>query len=642
MSVRRNRLSAALALLVYVLATLSMLAARRAAPAIDTSEAVAALVALPPTVVLGLLVAWRRPDSPVGAGLIWLGASPALAWSLEIWGRRDAGLGADVGAGAWVWNLAGFALLCQVFPDGPLTDRWWRRLPVLFLGSAVLVNTLLAFYTAQQDGRWDVEIPQAVWSAVQLPAAVLFLATLAASVASIAVRYRRGEASTREQLRWLLLGAASVPVLLAAGWVAQAAGASVTASYSGFLIAMLVVFPASVAIAILRHDLLDIDRLISESAAWVATSVVAAGAFAGVVLLLAQVDVAAPGSPLGQAAAAFVAALLLLPVHRWAHGVAGRLFDRERTVVAARLAAFVRAVRDGSAAPESVQDVLRSTLDDPDLLVLLRLPGDGGYVTPAGVAADAPPGHSVVPLTAQGADVGLLVLSRPSARRLRVAQAAVVQVRLPVEVSRLQLGLRDALAEAQAGRARLVEAVSQERRRLERDLHDGAQQQVVAAGMRLRMLQRRHALPAAASAEIDSTVTALEDVVAELRRLAHGVRPRRLDDGLEPALRDLVSTSPIPVTLAVSDVRIGEALATTAYFVVAESLANTLKHAGASAAQVSVALAPGLVVRVVDDGCGGAEPRFGLTTMRDRVTALGGRLSVTSPAGGGTVVEAAF
>ena len=117
---------------------------------------------------------------------------------------------------------------------------------------------------------------------------VLLLSVLVTTVSSLVIRYRRGHGLTRLQLRWLLVGAGSVPTLLAAGWVAEALGASVAVAYTGFMVALLVVLTATVAIAILRHDLLDLDRLLSSSASWALTSVISAAVFLLVVVGVAE------------------------------------------------------------------------------------------------------------------------------------------------------------------------------------------------------------------------------------------------------------------------------------------------------------------------------------------------------------------
>jgi signal transduction histidine kinase len=585
----------------------------------------------------------------VGPALVWLATAPALTWAVENWGEAGealpgGGVASVVGPGAWPFNLAGFVLLCLVFPDGMLPGRRWRAVPWLFVVAALMVGAVIAaqnvVYPDEEFGAGDVTAGQVAWVVADAVTGLALLATLGSAVASIVVRYRRGDDLTRLQLRWLMLGAGSVPVLLAAGWIADSVGLPDSVAYTGFLVAMLLLMPATVAVAILRHDLLDVDRLLNETVSWLLTSLVAAAVFAGVVLVVAQLGADASG--VDTVLAAFVAALVLLPLHRRVHGAVARVLDRERTVVTERLRAFVREVRDGEAEPELVQDALRDALDDPALLVLLRLPGADGLVSLAGVPAapDAAP-EAVLPLDARGSDVGAIVLGRVTARRRRRARQAAVEVRLPIEVSRLRLELRQALDAAHASQARLVEAVTAERRRLERDLHDGAQQRVVAVGMRLRSLQRKYSGDPGVQEELEAAVAGLEAIVAELRRLAHGVRPSRLDDGLDVAVRDLVSGSPIPVTVRVADVDVSEAVATTAYFVVAECLANTLKHAGATSADVTITQAVRhLVVEVSDDGCGGARQGFGLTALQDRVAALGGQLAVHSPAGSGTTVRA--
>lgn len=598
-----------------------------------------AVLAIP--VLFGCLVGWRVPDGQVGAALAWVGAAPAAVFAVELWGETDLTSRPLPGAhalyavklGAWVWNLAGFAALCLVFPSGLPPGRRWRAVAWTAAATGVAVNAAVSWTALSlRDGPFEVPATLAAFGAL--------LACLCAVVLGPVARYRGGGETTRLQLRWLVLGAGSVPVLLACGWAAQTWwDAPPDVAYSGFLLAMLVAVPAAVAVAVLRHDLFDVDRLLGSSLAWLLTSLVSAGVFACVGY--AAGGLLGADGRLGVSGAAFAAALVLVPLHRQVNDRVGRLVDRERFVLDARLRRFVREVRDGTAQPESVETVLRDVLDDPGLRLLVRLPhgASGEYADRSGAPAVPEPGRARVPLRTGEVEVGVLVLGAASARRLRRARHAAVEARLPIEVTRLRLELRAALEEVRTSRARLLSASAEERRQLERDLHDGAQQHIVAAGMRLRSLQRRLPAGTPEHRDVDAVVETLESTVAELRRLAHGVRPARLDDGLAAALRALVAASPVPVRLSVpAELRAGEVAATTAYFVVSEAYANALKHADAASLAIEVAECGGaLRVAVSDDGVGGA--RGGFTSVRDRVASAGGELTVSSPPGGGTVVE---
>jgi signal transduction histidine kinase len=215
------------------------------------------------------------------------------------------------------------------------------------------------------------------------------------------------------------------------------------------------------------------------------------------------------------------------------------------------------------------------------------------------------------------------------------------------ELIALALESAEARAELNASRVRILEAGVTERRRLERNLHDGAQQRLVALAVQLRMLEKRLGDPEAATPLLHGAARELEQALAELRELARGLHPAVLSDrGLAPALETLASRSPLPLTLeGVPDERLAEPLEAAVYFVVAESLTNAVKHAGASELRVRMRAETGeLRVEIADDGRGGAEPGAGngtgLRGLADRVEALGGRLAVDSPLGEGTTVRA--
>jgi signal transduction histidine kinase len=197
---------------------------------------------------------------------------------------------------------------------------------------------------------------------------------------------------------------------------------------------------------------------------------------------------------------------------------------------------------------------------------------------------------------------------------------------------------RDALT---ASRARIVSAADQTRRRIERNLHDGAQQRLVSLMLRLRAAQAAAPPEAAELADrLEGAVTEANGVLEELREIARGLHPAILtESGLRPALRALARRSAVPVSLHVKvGQQLPEAVEIAAYYAVAEALTNTAKHAQASTAEVELATGDDmLLVRVRDDGLGGAS--FGLAGLRDRAEALGGRIQLDSPRGAGTTVR---
>lgn len=204
----------------------------------------------------------------------------------------------------------------------------------------------------------------------------------------------------------------------------------------------------------------------------------------------------------------------------------------------------------------------------------------------------------------------------------------------------------DARAELAASRARVVSASDATRRQIERDLHDGIQQRLVTLGLEIRgALDGARDWPADARRQLLATEDALDGLLEEVREIARGLHPALLSEaGLEPALRSLARRSPVPVELAVSvPERLAPSIEVAAYYVVAEALTNTAKHARAQSVHVGVRAHNGsLVVAIGDDGDGGADPRrgTGLIGLVDRVEALGGRLSISSPTAGGTSVVA--
>jgi signal transduction histidine kinase len=206
-------------------------------------------------------------------------------------------------------------------------------------------------------------------------------------------------------------------------------------------------------------------------------------------------------------------------------------------------------------------------------------------------------------------------------------------------------GAGTALREVARSRARLVDAFEAERRRIERDLHDGAQHRLTALTLQLGMARVDVPADSPAAGPLTRAHGQAKELMVVLRELVHGIRPQILADlGLVPALRELAAQSPVPVTVTgpAPVTRPPDRVETTAYYAAAEALGNVVKHAAATAADVRVEWAGDrLVLQVRDDGRGGADPErgTGLTGLADRVAAVGGRLLLASPAGGGTVLR---
>jgi len=609
-------------------------------------------VAGAPGIALGLLLSVRGPRV-VGALLVALGLLPLALLSPDpavAGGSPPHGLGlllAVASVAGWVWLYVPPALLAAYFPDGRLGRGWW----VLPAGWGVF---LVAFHVAvaldpgsygggagQIPGSPPVEVPRWADSVLGVGSLVLLLALLIGSVVRVVVRFRRGDEVVRRQLKWFGLSILLLPVVLIATWAAylltDVAGIVVVAG----LLLVFVSVPVSVAIAVLRHDLYDVDTLVSRTVAYAVLT-------GGLVAVFAAVTVGAGvvvghGSDLAVAAATLVCAAAFGLLRRRVQAVVDARFDRGRRDALARLDRFLDDVRDGRAEPEEVESALRQALRDPGVRVVYWLASDPATPWRSGDGEpSARPGGAALDVAVAGRLLGCVGYDL-AARRPRLLREALRRAHLPLELAHSRMALRHALADVRASRARLVEATDAERRRLERDLHDGAQQRLVAIGMSLRLAQQR-ADPADPMREALATaVRDLREALADLRRLAAGVRPPGLDEGLPAAIRGLVRTSPVPVEVEVTADPVPDAVATTAYYVAAEALANALKHAEARSVVIDITHRNGdLRVVVSDDGRGGAAARAGsgLAGLRDRVAATGGELAVDSGPGAGTRVEA--
>jgi signal transduction histidine kinase len=296
----------------------------------------------------------------------------------------------------------------------------------------------------------------------------------------------------------------------------------------------------------------------------------------------------------------------------------------------------------------SARDALAEALGDDSLALAYWLPDSRRYVDARGQTVTLPePGgdRAVTEIARDGAPVAAIVHDPALLEDRELVRTAGAAAALALANERLAAELRARYDDLRAASARLVAAGDAARRRLERDLHDGAQQRLVSLSVTLN-LARRHLDPESRTAELlDSAIAELTAGLSELRELARGIHPAVLTErGLDPALDALAARAPLPVSISAPlERRLPPAVEAAAYFVVMEALTNVAKYASATAAEVKIEQVNGhVVIDVVDDGVGGADPAAGsgLAGLADRVTALGGRLEVQSPPGGGTIVRA--
>jgi signal transduction histidine kinase len=297
---------------------------------------------------------------------------------------------------------------------------------------------------------------------------------------------------------------------------------------------------------------------------------------------------------------------------------------------------------------EELQEALGRAIGDPSLLVAYRLPGSLGYADADGQPVMVPPvarDRACAAIAWDGQPIAALVYDASLDDDPELVEAVCAAGAIALENERLHGESRLRLAELQASRERIVAAGDAERRRLERNLHDGAQQRLVAIALQLRLLQDNiRDDPAAAERLAETASDEVGQSLTELRDLARGLHPAVLDYGLASALDALAlrSTVPTEVSMDTAD-RFPQPVELAAYFVACEALANVGKYAKASMAHVRVwRRGPLACVEIADDGIGGADVTggSGLQGLTDRVEALEGRLRISSPAGAGTVVTA--
>jgi signal transduction histidine kinase len=596
---------------------------------------------------LAVFVAWKAPNNWCAAVLAlagcWMCASATSDLSQAGFSTGSAPPSPWVIAltqGTWMLYYLPLAWLMLIFPTGRLLTPRWRSVLI----GLPLVVVIFNLTSGMAPGPYADPFPDSpkvlgtseVAGYIAIGCLPIFLALLVASVASMVQRYRRAGMEEKLQLRWMAVAGLTVPLTLLVCWLSYLLLGKADLVVFGF-VAMYLAIPAAAAIAIVRSRLFDVDQLLIRGAVYAGFAVLLVAAL-GLVSGLA-------GWWLGRDSVALAVAVTVLvllgclPLRRRAERrVAAWLFpDREQALRS--LEQLQSDVHAGARPPEALEQTLQDALRDPALRVGYLLPGRTDYLDQHGNPLF--PQGSGLDIQMAGDRIATVVSSRPV---IGWSTEIATTVGFLSELVRLRLETAQALHEAEASRRRLVAAHDEERHRLERDLHDGAQQRLVALGMTLRRVQRRLPEQDGALAEVfDGSVAELQAAVSELRQIAHGLRPSSLDDGLSAALGSLRTRLGVPLRIEVATHDLPEPISTTAYFVASEAVTNAIKYASARTIALTVNPAPGgVVVQVGDDGRGGAVVRHGsgLAGLQDRVRAVGGELSVISQVDRGTLVEA--
>nr|WP_221382393.1 histidine kinase [Actinoplanes polyasparticus] len=580
---------------------------------------------------VGLYVLRRRPGHREGRLFVAVGVAHAVMFAGRQYGLHAGPLpGASwIGwLGVWplplVLVLVGVAVMC--FPTGRLPSRGWAPVVGVLTAIGLVLSAVSALWPVEYARTGLVAGPPfdlpgraaatAFYDVARPAGYLLFQLTW---VACVIVRVRRAHGDEARQLRWFLYAAtvsAAVMVLGLAGW-----GSPVPGTLTAPLLAV------AAGAAILRYRLYDIDPVINKSLVFGAMAALVTVGYAVVVTGAGRL-VDGYGTLLSLIATGLVA-VVFEPLRRRVQRLADRLVYGRRATpyeALARLSAHFTApaggLLDGICATVAdavgAREVVLWTGPADDLRAVSAWPA----TTPLPAGPRTPP----VPVRHDGRLLGALTVAKAPGETLSGAEQ-----RLVGDLA-AQAGL---VLQLRATAQRLVAAGDAARRRLERDLHDGAQQRLVTVAMELGGVVRLASEAGAGdlAARTDDVRRQLLEATAELRETARGLHPAVLSqDGLEAAVGFLADRSALPVrlTVAVAE-RLPAEVESTAYFVVSEGLTNAAKHSGAAAVEVRVTLAGAeLTIEVSDDGCGGAavRPGGGLEGLADRLATLDARLTV--------------
>src|SRR5215470_663743 len=625
--------------------------------------------------VLGFVLASRRPANRMGWLFLAAGLALALAtftgpYSLHALRVAPGSLPAGRAA-AWLANwvfviqAAMLAFLLMVFPNGRLRSRRW--LPAAWLVAAVYGSLGLALIV-RATRFWAhpfQPLPRGLYPWALTEVSILLPATFVISIVAVGWRFAQSSGEERLQLKWfaaaaLLVVAATIPT-----FVTNSPAATVLQN-----LAFLCLY-AAIGIAVLKYRLYEIDIVISKAVLYGSLAIFITAVYAGLVVGVGTLA-GNRRSPLLAALAAAVVAVAFQPVRQWAGRLANRVVYGKRATPYQVLSDFARRIGGtysaGDVLPQMAHIVAAGTGAERVVVWLrvddeLRPEASAGGGAPAAplpvdelpagrlpVDGEAMPGlpgaDLIIPVVHQGELLGAISVKMPRDEPLRPAgEQLVADVASQAGLVLSNAGL---IEDLRASRQRLVAAQDEERRRLERNIHDGAQQDLVALAIKLNLAELTVAEDPVQAGQVFGELKAdAAGALENLRDLARGIYPPLLADlGLAAALNAQAAKSPVPVTVDADGIgRYGQDTEAAVYFCCLEALQNIAKYAHASSASICLRAQNGtLRFTVSDDGAGYDASHTplgaGQRNMADRLAALGGRLEVRSAPGQGTTITA--
>jgi signal transduction histidine kinase len=615
--------------------------------------------------VVGFVLASRRPTNRVGwlfllaglgLGLSGFSGPYAVRALVAAPGSLPAGRAvAWLSNWIWVMQTASLAFLLLLFPTGRLRSRRWR--PAAWFVAGVFALTA-ASQLVRATRAWAD--PFSSFSSGQVPGAVaatlvLVPATLVVSVAAVVVRFARSSGEERLQLKWFAAAALLVVAALIPSIVTNSVAATVLSNLA------FVCLYTAIGIAVLKYRLYEIDIVISKAVLYGTLAAFITAVYAGLVAGMGTL-VGNRHSPLLSALAATVVAVAFQPVRQRAGRLANRVVYGRRATPYQVLSEFARRIGGAYASEDVLPQMARIVAAGTGaerVVVWLRVADElrpeassDGRPHPAPRPVDGqavpslPDADLSVPVVHQGSLLGAISIRMPRGEPLRPAgEQLVADVASQAGLALSNAGL---IEDLRASRQRLVAAQDEERRRLERNIHDGAQQDLVALAIKLRLAgSTLDEDPAQAREIIGELQTDASGALENLRDLARGIYPPLLADlGLVAALHAQARKSPVPVTVEADGIgRLGQDAEAAVYFCCLEALQNIAKYAQASQACIRLQAQNGtLCFTVSDDGTGYDTSHTpvgsGQRNMADRLAALDGRLEVRSAPRQGTIVTA--